>query len=170
MRRLKPNDYKILFELVKNSKISDRKLSKIVGVSQPTVTRKRARLEKEKLIDYTALPNMEKLGFEIMAFTFTTGKPEATSIELAPQIKSFATKHPNTIFTSFGRGIGMNKIVISLHQNYSDYANFLKELEEAWEKFTTKIDTFIVSLKGDDVVRNITFKFLEDYMKKTGMI
>ncbi len=170
MRRLKPNDYKILFELVKNSKISDRKLSKIVGASQPTVTRKRARLEKEKLIDYTAVPNMEKLGFEIMAFTFTAGKPEAPSSELAARLKSFATKHPNVIFTSLGRGLGMDKIAISLHQNYSDYANFLKELEEALKDSTTKIDTFIVSLKGDDVVRNITFKFLEDYMKKMGMI
>jgi len=45
MTKLKVIDYKILFELTKNSKISDRKLAKKVGVSQPTITRRRAKLE-----------------------------------------------------------------------------------------------------------------------------
>ena len=71
---LKPIDFKILSELVKNSKISDRKLSKVLDVSQPTVTRRRARLEKLGLLDYTAFLNFPKLGFKILAFTFSRWK------------------------------------------------------------------------------------------------
>ena len=40
MQNLKSIDYKILFALMKNSKISDRQLAKEIGVSQPTVTRR----------------------------------------------------------------------------------------------------------------------------------
>ena len=38
---------KLLLELVKNSKRSDRDLAKALDVSQPTVTRMRKKLEKE---------------------------------------------------------------------------------------------------------------------------
>ncbi len=41
MKELKPIDYKILFELMKDSHRSDRQLAKALGVSQPTVTRRR---------------------------------------------------------------------------------------------------------------------------------
>jgi len=67
---LKPVDYEILSQLIKNSKISDRKLAGKLGVSQPTVTRKRAKMEKAELIDYTAVPNFAKLGFEIRVRPF----------------------------------------------------------------------------------------------------
>lgn len=70
MNKLDNIGYKILFELIKDSKISDRKLAKKIGLSQPTVTRRRARLDKEGLIDYTGIPNLVKLGFEIVAFQF----------------------------------------------------------------------------------------------------
>ena len=41
---------KILYELIKNSNRSDHKLSKVIGISQPTVTRLRNQLEKEGYI------------------------------------------------------------------------------------------------------------------------
>ena len=56
MTKLKDIDFKILFELMKNSKTSDRKLAKKIGVSQPTVTRRRARLQKEVIEGYTTIP------------------------------------------------------------------------------------------------------------------
>ena len=47
MKDLKPIDYKILFELMKDSHRSDRQLAKALGVSQPTVTRRRAMLRRK---------------------------------------------------------------------------------------------------------------------------
>ena len=84
MTKLKDIDFKIIFELMKNSKISDRELAKKIGVSQPTVSRKRAKLEKEGLLDYTAIPDLKKLGFQIMAFSFSKWTPEALT-ELLPR-------------------------------------------------------------------------------------
>jgi DNA-binding Lrp family transcriptional regulator len=45
--RIRDIELKILSELMKNARISDRELAKKIGVSQPTVSRIRSRLEKE---------------------------------------------------------------------------------------------------------------------------
>jgi len=56
----------LLYELMKNSKRSDRELAKVVKVSQPTITRMRKNLEKKGYIrEYTIVPAVEKLGFEL---------------------------------------------------------------------------------------------------------
>jgi len=68
--RKKSLDLFIVSELLKNAKRSDRALAKKLGVSQPTVTRRRAKVEKELVDGYTAIPRWHKLGYEILAFTF----------------------------------------------------------------------------------------------------
>ena len=74
MKELKPIDYKLLFELMKDSHRSDRRLAKALGVSQPTVTRRRATLEENFIEGYTVIPKFGKIGFEIAAFTFLKSK------------------------------------------------------------------------------------------------
>jgi len=44
---MKEIELKLVSELMKNSRRSDRELSKVLGVSQPTVTRLRSRLKKK---------------------------------------------------------------------------------------------------------------------------
>lgn len=67
MTKLKPVDYRIVSELMKNARMSDRQLAKMLGISQPTVSRKRVFLEKDLIEGYTAIPKREKLGYEIFA-------------------------------------------------------------------------------------------------------
>lgn len=76
---LKQKMIDLLHELMKNSKRSDRELAKVVGVSQSTITRTRKNLEKTEYIhEYTIIPALEKLGFEIIALNFlsTSTKPK----------------------------------------------------------------------------------------------
>ena len=61
MEPLKPIDYKILFELMKDSHRSDREVGRAAGISQPIVTRRRNQLEKDIIYGYTALPKLIKL-------------------------------------------------------------------------------------------------------------
>jgi DNA-binding Lrp family transcriptional regulator len=165
MQNLKPIDYAILSALMKNSKISDRQLAKQIGVSQPTVTRRRARMEKERLLDYTAIPDFAKLGFEILAFTYATSKKPGTPDEQVPKAKSFFDKRDDVIFVSTGSGNERNRMNISLHRSYSDYVKFARALEKEWGDSMTNRTSFIVSLKGDTIIRNLTFKHLGDYIK-----
>jgi DNA-binding Lrp family transcriptional regulator len=125
MSELKPTDRKILFELIKNARRSDRELAKILNVSQPTVTRKRANIEKDFIDGYTAIPRWEKIGFEIVAFTFVKhnikfAKPKERD-ETFRQVKEWMMKQPNAIFAIEGQGMGWDGIFVSFHKNYSDF-------------------------------------------------
>jgi Lrp/AsnC family transcriptional regulator for asnA, asnC and gidA len=60
----------LLLELLKDSKRSDRKLARVLDVSQPTVNRMRSRLVKEGVMkEFTVIPDFVKVGYEIMAIT-----------------------------------------------------------------------------------------------------
>lgn len=64
---MKNFELRLISELIKNSRRSDRELAKALGISQPTVSRIRVRLEKQGLIDYSAIPDLASLGFEIIS-------------------------------------------------------------------------------------------------------
>ena len=176
MKKLKDVDYKIISELIKNCRISDRKLSKVVGVSQPTVSRKRAWLEKEELLNFTAVPNFSKFGFEIMAFSFYSWMPKATGElienpeEITKKFSTFLSKHKNIIFTSHGRGLGMERMMISLHVSYSDYVRLVHDVEQVWGKYLHQSNSFVVSLKEDVVGRQFSFKSLGEYINENRTI
>jgi len=168
---LKPVDYEILSQLIKNSKISDRKLAGKLGVSQPTVTRKRAKMEKAELIDYTAVPNFAKLGFEILAFNFVSYSPGmqgqvGENKDLEQKLRTTLSENPNMIFVSSGRGVGFDGVAVSIHRNYSDYSEFIKTLRLEWGAHVGSIDSFVVSLKSDNVLRQFTFKHLANQISE----
>lgn len=171
---MKSIDYKILAALMKNSKISDRQLAKEIGVSQPTVTRRRARLEKEGLVEYTAIPNMGKLGYEIMAFSFSKWAPEATTNllstgELEKQVRLFLSRYPNVVFAGTGRGgiKGMESASISFHKTYADYDSWVRDVQSIWGKNIAEFESVLFSLKGNNVMRQITFKYLSEHLQST---
>ncbi|MFP3985535.1 MAG: Lrp/AsnC family transcriptional regulator [Candidatus Bathyarchaeia archaeon] len=175
MKALKGIDYKILSELIRNSKISDRQLAKKIGVSQPTVTRRRARLEEEKLLQYTAIPNLEKLGFEIIALTFISIKPDLRRprkidespilVESDEKSKEFFSKYPHIIFGATGRGFDKNTVFISFHRDYSCLVEFLRDLELEWGKMFYDVETFTVSTKSDRIRRLFDFTRFGEYLK-----
>jgi DNA-binding Lrp family transcriptional regulator len=72
---LKDVELKLVAELTKNSRRSDRELAKRLHVSQPTVTRIRNKLEKEGIIrEFTIIPDFVRLGYEIASITFAKMK------------------------------------------------------------------------------------------------
>jgi DNA-binding Lrp family transcriptional regulator len=99
---------KLIIELLRNSKASDRTLAKKLGVSQPTITRTRSSLERERLIrSYTIMPDWRKLGFDILALTFVKMNPKVISAELIGKVRDYADKFSNSFFASTGEGLGM---------------------------------------------------------------
>ena len=140
-------DLKLLKELLKNSKRSDRELAKTLKVSQPTITRTRHKLEKNGMImEYTIVPNFSKMGFEIMALTFVRMRSEILTPKTMKVASEYALKFPNAIFASTGEGLGMTGVIISFHKNYTDYHKRLNQLRVDWKEFTEDIKSFIVSI------------------------
>jgi len=168
--KLKDVDINILSELLKNSKISDRKLAEKIQVSQPTVTRRRARLERKLSIHYTSLPNFRKLNLEILAFNLIHWKPE--KYESRPdkdafmkRVLEFREKHPNIILASDGMGLGFTRIAVTFHKDYTDYVKFANEFRSGWGEYIQKFESFIVSLESEKALRLLDFSHLAEYIR-----
>ena len=153
---------KLLRELLKNSKRSDRDIAKILKVSQPTITRIRHKLEKSGMIkDYTIIPDFEEMGFEILALTFVKMRPAILSSGVMEEARKYAKKWPNTIFASSGEGLGMTGVIMSFHKNYTEYHSRLNLLRLDWKDLTEDIQSFVVSLREGEFKR-FSLTYLSD--------
>jgi len=156
-------DMKLIAELLRDSKRSDRELAKALGASQPTVTRTRTRLVKEGVIkDFCIVPDFVKLGYEIMAISSFRSK---INKELAQKAKMVTMAKPNIIFAARVQGMGMNAVVISLHKNYTDYAKFIAEIVEEGRDDLESYGSLIASF--DDLVsKPLSLKYLAEQIGK----
>ena len=160
---------KVLLEMIDNCKRSDRELAKILGVSQPTITRSRRWLEKNGMIrEYTLIPEFSRVGLEIVAFTLIKIRPE-TKVnkinEIKEGAKSFFEKHPNVLMALRGEGLGSDGVLVSLHKNYAEFIQFMRELKMKTVN-TEVVGSFLASLKDANQYRYLTFKALKEYLSK----
>lgn len=153
---------KLLIELLRNSKESDRKLAKKLGVSQPTITRTRGKIEREGLIrNYTIIPDWRKLGFEILALTFVKMDSRVMTDELIGKVKKYAAKFSNSFFASTGEGLGMTGVIMSLHKDYRDYARKLIVFRNDWGQYMEDIQSFIM-VTDEGVIKEFSFKYIDE--------
>jgi len=163
MKELKPIDYKLLFELMKDSHRSDRQLAKALGVSQPTVTRRRAMLEENLIEGYTITPKFGKIGFEIVAFTFLKSKFRRTGKEkdeALSRLREAYRKKSNVILVQDGRGMGWDAVCVSLHKNYSDFAQFIREHDSELSDLIIESQTFHADLNPGVTIKPFSLKYL----------
>jgi len=161
---MKPLDYKILFELMKNARRSDRKLAKLLGLSQPTVSRRRAFVEKELIDGYTAVPKWEKLGYEILALTLIKTRADLASKEKYVAVRKrgveWLIKQPNILMSGGCRGMGMSAFMISIHKNYSDYDEFMYRYRLELADTVDDLQTVLVNLAGRELLKPLHLKYL----------
>lgn len=165
MDELKSIDYKLLGELLKNSRRSDRELAKALGTSQPTVTRRRANIEKNFIDGYTAIPKWEKIGFEIVAFTFVRhnikyAKPEVRETAFR-KVEEWMMKQPNVIFAIEGQGMGWDGICVSVHKSYSDFTEFMKKHNSELSDVLIDSQSFISNIEPTTIRKPFHLKYLE---------
>ena len=149
----------LLYELMKNSRRSDRQLAKAVGVSQPTITRMRKTLEKKGYIyGYTLVPALDKIGFEIMAFNFLSAD---ITEDFVKKIREWTVKSHKVIFSSLGGGLnGKTMVITSIHRDFTDFSTFIRELKGSFTSEIKSIDSFLCSLKID-VIQHLSYTDLE---------
>jgi DNA-binding Lrp family transcriptional regulator len=166
VKKLKPLDYKILFELMKNAKRSDRQLAKLLRVSQPTVSRRRAFIERELIDGYTAVPKWKKLGYEILAITLIKTKSGLASKEKYAAVRKrgleWLMKQPNIIMSGGCRGMGVSAFMISVHKSYSDYDEFMYRYRLELADTVDDLQTVIVNLAGRELLKPLHLKYLAE--------
>jgi len=168
---LKELERKLISELLKNSRRSDRELAKAIGTSQPTTTRLRTKLEKEGYIrEYTIVPNFSKIGYRIMALTFFKLDPKLTHHE----IEGFRKTHPDTmgknpfgiILIHRGIGLGYDAIIVSFHQDYASYDAFRNHTKPIVGASITEMNTILINVEESTLPP--TFAFIARQILQSG--
>jgi DNA-binding Lrp family transcriptional regulator len=149
----------ILYELMKNSKRSDREIAKAVKASQPTITRMRKSLEKSGYIrEYTVIPALEKVGFEIVALNFLSAN---IMPEHSKEVQDWILKNPKILFTTSGEGLdGKTLLLVSVHKDFTDFSTFSHEFKSLFGLNVSSMESFLFSLKTD-MIKHFSFKNLE---------
>ena len=165
MKELNSIDRKLLIELMKNAKRSDREIARVLGSSQPTITRRRARLEKDFIDGYTILPKWRNIGFRLVAFTFVKSnieyvEPEKRKASLS-KVKKWFAEQSNVIVAIQGQGMGWDGIIISVHSDYLDFAEWKRKHNSECSEFLVETQSFISDLNPTTFVKPLSFKFLE---------
>jgi DNA-binding Lrp family transcriptional regulator len=167
---MKEIELKLISELLKNSRRSDRELAKAIGTSQPTVSRMISRLEKEGVVkEYTVIPDFQKLAYSLAALTFGRVRDEFRSPEMLDEtrrkfIKSFNEKAFEVILDERGMGMEYDGVIVSLHRSYSEYANFKRWIKQMPFIEATRLDSFLIDLNDKVHYRYLTFSYLAKHI------
>lgn len=170
---MKDLDRRLLVELMKNCRRSDRELARSLDVSQPTVTRAIHRLEENGYIkEYTIIPDFSKLGYEILSFGFGKMKGDYND-KKQEQVQAFVNKfqkehiHAELIGA---RGIGMSKQVafVSFFENYADYWKTQRLAREVPYSDVFEFENFLVDLKGQTLLKPLSMSSIAKHVLTAG--
>ena len=166
---VKDIELKLVSELMKNSRRSDRELAKTLKVSQPTVTRIRTRLEKEGLVnEYTMIPDFSKLDFSMMSITFARLKEpisEQKLKEVRKQVRQTLQTEPiATILGMGGMGLDSDRVIMAFHENFSAYTEHLDKLKQHPLVKVEEIKSFLIDLTDRSQYLQLTLSELADYI------
>jgi DNA-binding Lrp family transcriptional regulator len=150
-------EIRIIAELMKNSRRSDREIAHTVGCSQPTVSRLIKRLEKEGVIkEYTMIPDFKRLGYQIMAVVSFGLKSPMTKTQFQKVEEHIseideAGFHPGFIGVN---GMGRdrkNRLFVSFYRSYSDYSQEMNLIKNAPYLEGESLESFLVDLNEETV-------------------
>ena len=159
---MKNVEVRLVAELLKNCNRSDRELAKVLGVSQPTVSRIRRQLEKNGVIrEYTIIPEFEKLGFGLLGLTFVKLRASLHTEEIQDARRTAMEEAQEGRFGSVmlerGIGLGYDGVIVSLYKTYSDFHQHREAIKNFPFIDASKIDAFIIDLHDKIRYRPLSF-------------
>ncbi len=113
---------KVLRGLVQNPDLLDSNISKRIDVTRQSVTKMRKRFEDLDLFHTLRIPNLEILGFEIMALVHTTYGPTSTVKERAGPLKEVYDEMP-ILFKLETDGQGIELAATPDFSTFDEYMN-----------------------------------------------
>jgi DNA-binding Lrp family transcriptional regulator len=166
---LKEVEWKLVCELMKNSRRSDRDLAKALKVSQPTVTRTRTKLEKEGIVkEYTMIPDFAKLGFEIMSIEFATTKEpfsEEKLKEIRKELHQTLWKEPMSLIIGMsGSGLNADKVTVAFHEDYPTYVKHHSKVTAHPYAIPNQTQSFLIDVTDKNQYLPLTLSRLADYI------
>jgi DNA-binding Lrp family transcriptional regulator len=166
---LKDVELRLVSELVKNSRRSDRELAKVIGVSQPTVSRTIKKLEEQGIIkEYTIIPDFVKLGYQIMGVSFATfeePQKNGTTTESRKAVEETEQKHPHaSLIAVRGIGLGKDTMFITFYKDYSAYTEAMQLAKRIPHVSIDSLASFLVDLNDKSNYRLLSMSTISHHI------
>jgi hypothetical protein len=124
----------------------------------------RKALEKDAIKQYTVIPDLSYLGFDIIAFTIARSKELVEP--LWEEGKKWAANQPNVLYLSTGQGIDGDAIMVTVHTDYADFIKFYHVFRSYWSKHLEDFKIFLISVRGSIQMKAFSFNCLVDALQK----
>jgi DNA-binding Lrp family transcriptional regulator len=169
IRRFKDIEIRVLAELMRNSRRSDREIARSVGVSQPTVSRIVGKLERIGAIrEYTVIPDFRMLGYNIMATTRLAIHDPYTKEglkEIREDALEMERDNPNAFLMAVnGLSKDKNRLFMVFYENYSDYVNVMKTVKQIPFVNVDTMDSFLVDLNDETNYRVLSMSAIANHL------
>jgi DNA-binding Lrp family transcriptional regulator len=164
---LKDIEIRLISELMKNSRRSDRDLAKAVGVSQPTIGRTIKKLEKEGCIkEYTIIPDFAKLGYTLLGLTLVK-RPQASGENAAEIHKMTAELEKRNPYANLmavnGMGLGKDVLFATFYKDYSEYTQAIEVTKTVPFTDVDSVESFLVNVSDPNNYRLLTMRKVADH-------
>lgn len=166
---MKDIELKLISELMKNSRTTDKELAKAIGVSTQAASKTRKELEKEGyFLEYAAIPNFGKLGYHLFALTFASFKKGLSGKQMDDARKQALEQAPtaplNVVLIERGTGLNHDAVIASFHKDYSSYVKLTQVLKSNPYMDLSKMESFLVNLDDEVRYRPLTLSKLAQHM------
>jgi DNA-binding Lrp family transcriptional regulator len=126
MRKIDKLDYKLLYELDKNSRIPLSKLAKKIGLSKQATSKRISNLTKEEIIkNFPIIINPATLGYQHYKLLI---RLQNISNKKEKELIDFLVKYPNSFWVAEIRG-NYDYIISVLEKNIHKFKEFYQELK-----------------------------------------
>jgi DNA-binding MarR family transcriptional regulator len=111
---------KVLRGLVQNPDLLDSNISKRIDVTRQSVTKMRKRFEDLDLFHSLRIPNLELLGFEVLALVHTRYRPASSIRERSGSLKAIYDQLP-IVFKAETNKEGMELVATKDYREFDEY-------------------------------------------------
>jgi DNA-binding Lrp family transcriptional regulator len=169
---MKKTELKLIAELMKNSRRSDRELARVLKCSQPTVSRMIKKLEKQGYIkEYTMIPDFQKLGYTLMGATLigVIETPEAKTFEeIRKKTQEVEKSHPHALLMAVnGQSGNKNRLFITFYEDYSAYSEAMRLTKSLPYARLDTLESFLVDLSDETNYKLLTMSSIAEHLLKT---
>jgi predicted transcriptional regulator len=138
--------------LIQNPDLSDHAIAKNTSFSSSTVNTINKRLTKKGLIRKFIIPNLGKIGFELMASTHLKFIPTSSISSRKKIAGNIRKEYPNIFMISNNT----NEIIFTIHKNFSEYQKVNEEIVNMYRETDHLMEdpnTIIFPLKEMNFIR-----------------